>query len=194
MLEEVVESLRGLECLWFIAGGWAISNRVGRQFREHPDVDIGVLRADQLVVQNFLKGWKWTKSLDQVSSPWVEGDYLEKPTFETHATRNELKIEFLLHDTESGHWIFRRNPLVTLPVNELCRKAERGVTFLSPAVALLFKAKKPSATDQLDFEMARPYLLPQERSWLLRAIESTHPGHEWLTLLGEDGTLDVLKE
>ena len=33
MLEEVVESLRGLECLWFIAGGWAISNLVGRQFR-----------------------------------------------------------------------------------------------------------------------------------------------------------------
>ena len=44
---------------WWIAGGYAIEFAVGRRFREHGDVDVLVLRRDQLIVQEVLQDWEW---------------------------------------------------------------------------------------------------------------------------------------
>jgi hypothetical protein len=47
-LTAVREALAGYDGPWWIGGGWAIDLFVGSSPREHDDVDVVVLRRDQL--------------------------------------------------------------------------------------------------------------------------------------------------
>ena len=38
---------------WFVCGGWALDLFIGKQTREHHDLDIGIFRRDQLALQGF---------------------------------------------------------------------------------------------------------------------------------------------
>ncbi|WP_419893509.1 nucleotidyltransferase domain-containing protein [Oceanobacillus kimchii] len=33
---------------WFFAGGWAIDIFLGKETRDHPDIEIGIFREDQI--------------------------------------------------------------------------------------------------------------------------------------------------
>lgn len=41
---------------WWIAGGYAVELAVGRAFRDHADIDVLLLREDQLAAQRALAG------------------------------------------------------------------------------------------------------------------------------------------
>jgi hypothetical protein len=56
-LDEVVALMRRLAAPWWVAGGYAIELAVGHRYREHADVDIALLRRDQLAVRRLLDGW-----------------------------------------------------------------------------------------------------------------------------------------
>ncbi|CAI7977465.1 hypothetical protein FRAHR75_350031 [Frankia sp. Hr75.2] len=58
-LAEVASIFAAFPAPWWIAGGYAIELAVGNQFREHSDIDVAVLRRDQLAVQRVLVGWEW---------------------------------------------------------------------------------------------------------------------------------------
>ena len=40
---------------WFIAGGWAIDLFLGKETREHKDIEIAIFRKDQLNLKTYLK-------------------------------------------------------------------------------------------------------------------------------------------
>ena len=54
---EVATFFAALDVPWWIAGGWAIDLFVGRQTREHEDIDILILRRDQHAVRALLESW-----------------------------------------------------------------------------------------------------------------------------------------
>jgi hypothetical protein len=58
-LAEVTSLLSRLQCPWWIAGGYAIELAVGHPVREHGDIDVMMLRRDQLALQHILPGWQW---------------------------------------------------------------------------------------------------------------------------------------
>ena len=43
--------------------------------------------------------------------------------------------------------------------------------------------KHLEARDRIDFDNAIPTLSEEARRWLRDAIETTHPGHQWLNIL-----------
>lgn len=55
-LGEVSAAMEGLGCPWWLAGGWAIDLHIGYVTRVHEDIDVLVLREDQLRVQQHLAG------------------------------------------------------------------------------------------------------------------------------------------
>jgi hypothetical protein len=73
-----VQSIFGcLDVPWWVAGGYAIELAVGRPFRVHSDIDILLLRRDQLAVQHALAGWEWwAADPPGVLRPWAPGEYL----------------------------------------------------------------------------------------------------------------------
>jgi len=184
---EVTALLREFRRPWYVAGGWAIDLFLGRETREHEDVDIAILREDQAELRTHLPTWAFEKVVEGTRTPWIEGEWLNPPVHEAQATRNggsPSRLEILLNESSDGMWRFRRNVAITRPLDRIGMRSSAGVPFLAPEIVLLFKAKAPAAKDTRDFESVRTALDAQPRQWLRGALEAVHPGHPWLWRLG----------
>ena len=69
----------GFDAPWWIAGGWAIDLFLGRQTREHGDIDLAMLRSDQDRLARYLADWDVHVAHDGVLTPWAAGDWLASP-------------------------------------------------------------------------------------------------------------------
>src|SRR6202041_499078 len=56
--EDAASWFSSLTVPWWIAGGWALHLFLGRQFREHGDFDVGVLRRDFPQLRAALSNWE----------------------------------------------------------------------------------------------------------------------------------------
>jgi hypothetical protein len=54
---------------------------------------------------------------------------------------------------------------------------------------LLFTAKHLRRKDDADSEQLLPHLEPAARAWLAEALARAHPGHAWLSRLGDPSVL-----
>jgi hypothetical protein len=181
-LDEAVALLDDFPARWWIAGGWALELFVGRPIREHEDVDVLVLRSEQLAVQEHLHGWDLRIAHRGRLEPWRMGEPFELPRHSVWARRDPndpWQIQFLLGEDDRGVWRYRRDPEVTLPVSELGLLSPQGIPFIRPELILLFKAKEPRERDETDFRAVLPALdaaargrlrdwLPPEHPWLRR--------------------------
>lgn len=82
-------------------------------------------------------------------------------------------------------WSYKRQPALRLPRTEAIRIDATGISYLAPALVLLFKAKYMREKDRDDFSRSAPKLQPREMLDLIRWLEATHPGHSWIASLDE---------
>ena len=165
-------ALVALRAPWWIAGGWALDLFLGRQTREHEDIDVALLRRDQLALRAHLRDWDL-----RVATP-EGGDHRRGARIRTAQPVAAWTCEFLLQEERDHCWAFRRNLAVTRPLDAIWQ--QRGeVRFLRPGVVLLFKAKQPTPKDEQDFETVLPSLPASERQWLIAALDLAHPQHPW---------------
>jgi hypothetical protein len=160
---------------WWVAGGWAIDLLLGHQTREHGDLDLLVLRRDQAPVREELRDWD-VHAADPPGSLrlWPVGETLPPAVHDVWA------VQLMIDDTEGEDWLFRRDNSVRRPVQSLAGRASTArMTVLSPDVQLLYKSKGLRDKDIADFEAVRPYLSPDERTWLRTALNTVAPGHPW---------------
>jgi hypothetical protein len=185
-VEEVAALLGGLPVRWWIAGGQAIDLFVGSSTRQHQDVDVAVLRPDQLTVQTHLDGWDLRVAHDGHLTQWAPGQLLASHEHGIWARPNPAspwRLELLVDDVSDGQWAYRRNPAVRLPLDRLGRTTASGVPYLRPEVVLLYKAKRPQPPDEHDAAVAIPRLSQSQRAWLAAAIAKDTRDHHWLPLL-----------
>ncbi|MEY8192214.1 nucleotidyltransferase domain-containing protein [Peribacillus simplex] len=55
--QSITSLMSGFNKTWFFAGGWAIDLFIGRETREHQDIEIALFREDQLYLKEYLKEW-----------------------------------------------------------------------------------------------------------------------------------------
>jgi hypothetical protein len=185
-VKEVAALLDDLPARWWIAGGWAIDLFVGAATRDHQDVDVAVLRLDQLAVQAHLDGWDLRVAHNGRLTPWAAGQLLgahEHGIWARPTPASPWRLELLVDDAVDRQWVYRRNPAVRLPLELLGRTTSTGIPYLRPEVVLLYKAKRPRATDEQDASMVIPRLSSTARGWLAAAIAKETPDHHWLQLL-----------
>ena len=164
---------------WWVAGGWAIDLHLGRQHRPHKDVDIAVLRRDQQQLRSCFHDWSFQKVVSGVVDPWLPNEVLQLPIHEVHAERNTEHLEFLFNETKDDVWVFRRNPSISMPLEQASRRSAEGTPYLCPEIVLLYKAKTPREHDTEDFNRACGTLNAEAKQWLATALNTCHPGHEW---------------
>jgi hypothetical protein len=178
--------MAGFPHLWGICGGWAIDLFLGRVTRPHKDVEIAVLRRDQLALQSCLaqRGWTMQKAADSKLIPWPEGEKIELPVHSIWCKNPQHKpdfLEVLLNEATETHFIFRRKQSVTLELERAFRQTHEGLRILAPEIVLLYEAKQTSRQEYAaDFRNTLPHLDPAQRPWLKDALSKAHPGHEWL--------------
>lgn len=191
---KVAALLAGFTRPWFIAGGWAIDLYLGRVTREHRDIEIAILRADQAAVREHFRAWHFYKAMrGQGLQPWPEGEWLELPIHEIHAWHPTgdpptlpSTLEILLNEADGDRWRFRRNLAISRPLQEISLSSKQGIPILSPEIVLLYKAMGPRPFDEADFSNVLDRLDAECHSWLRRAIDVCYPGHPWLAALGHD--------
>jgi hypothetical protein len=175
--------LAGFSGSWWVAGGWALDLHIAAAHRSHQDVDIAVLRRDQLELQRYLTGWSLCKVVGGKQLPWLPGEQLALPVHQIEARKDDDRLEFLLNEVTADRWMFRRDERISLPLHLLGVRSPHGIPYLCPQVVLLYKAKEPRPIDHDDFARALPTLDDAARTWLAQALAICHPGHEWLSKL-----------
>ena len=186
-LEEAAALMDGFPVPWWVAAGWAIELHVGRQIREHSDVDILVLRDDQEAIRAQLPGWDVQIARGGRLEPWPEGTRVELPRSGLWARSDPdgpWQLQFLLAEREGDTWWFRRDPRIRLPLGEIGLRSPGGIPYLRPEVTLLFKSKDPRERDETDLAAVLPLLEGAARN---RLAEWLPPDHPWRNrILGRD--------
>jgi|SRR5712664_3858909 len=186
-IAELSALMLGAPFRWCLAGGMAIDRVLGRVTREHDDLDIGVFRNDMGLVRAWLARWElWCagspgSGLNRLK---IEDD-LPHDIHGIWCRRQESgpwSLEILIEESTNQDWLYRRNHLVTLPLDEVMEGAE-GVPVMAPEVVLLYKAESPRERDRVDFSAALPLLSVRKREWLRFALSEAHPACPWLAEL-----------
>lgn len=170
---------------WFIAGGWAIDLFLGKETRDHNDIEIGIFREDQIELKQYLRNWEFKKVLQGEFTSW-HSEYLELPIHEIQAINNVKKceLEILLNESDDENWKFRRDITIFYPLASVLRYSDTGIPYLAPEIVLLYKVKNTREKDHKDFLSVKDVLDTKQKNWLIQAIKIHEPKHEWLQFLG----------
>jgi hypothetical protein len=166
---------------YWVAGGWAVDLRVGRQRREHTDLDILVLLADLGTFAEVFAGRTVTVTDHRGGGtwPWDPAKALE-PGRHTLAFADEPGLEILLGLHEGDDWVFHRGQSTRRSFAAITRTTARGVPYLSPEVVLRLKSREPREKDQADFDDLVDLLTTEQVAWLLPRLGWVDaPEHPW---------------
>jgi hypothetical protein len=193
---DIAQLLAAFDRPWWVAGGWAIDLALGRETRTHADMDIALLRGDEVAVHRLLPDWEFHIAHDGAFILWDGDAPLALPMHQFWVRRDPAgpwDFEVLLEDhDDAGRWHYRRDSQVTLPLDRF-GAASDGIPHVALEVALLYKAKGQEveqsdapvwrAKNAEDFESALPALDAAQRAWLAEAVGATSPEHPWLARL-----------
>jgi hypothetical protein len=183
-VDKVVDLLWPSQIPWWVAGGWAIDLFLGRQTRKHDDIDILILRHDQLHIQKHLNEWELFKTNQPGLAPWERGEILSAPVNCFWARRDKdspWSFEVMLMDTEGDHWVYRREPTIRGHLSQIGLIDVEGVPYLRPEIQLLYKSSSNRSKDFDDLCNVLPELEPDSKSWLLCSLRKQHnESHPWI--------------
>lgn len=180
---EVRRMMAGYDRPWWIAGGWALDMFLGRKTRDHADVDVALLRSDQLEAQAHLRDWELYLASDGRLTPWVAGEPAPPDTGDVWCRPpggSAWAFQLMLDPGTPERWASKRSPLIGLPMDVAVRRTGDGLPYLAPEAQLLMKAKGLRPKDEADFDVVLPALDEGQRTWLREALTRAHPDHPWL--------------
>lgn len=173
---------------WWIAGGWAIEYFVGDSFRGHDDIDILILRKDQLDFQKALDGWEI-----YVSDPpgqlrtWNKDEVLPLSSHDIWCRKDshsDWALQFMLMDSKDEICFFRRDHSIFFSLDEITLNTTKDIPYLAPHVQLLYKSKSLREKDELDFQKTNALLSDDQREWLKGMLNKLYANnHPWISKL-----------
>ena len=190
-VEEISKIFSNIPMTWCIAGGWALDLHLGYKSRQHHDIDVFIMRDEQLTAYGHLKkNWVLYKAQGGNLTIWEEEDFLNAPDDDIWVSKNEKSpwaFQIMLVDSEKGNWVYKRENSITRKLDEIFLKTSEGIPYLKPEIQLLYKGGVPNIRekDEQDFHTLLPSLSIQEKIWLKTALEKQFQGkHRWIKYLG----------
>ena len=194
---------------WALCGGWAIDAWLGRQTRDHGDVDICVFIQDQRALFDHLAGWQLVahgpNAPVDTNEPWdgrrldlpihIHGrlDVGEAPPDGVLTPQQGFSLDIQFGDRSGDEWILSMQPRISLPLQNGVQQSPWGLPTAVPEVLLFFKATAYFGVeeqmtggrfqDEPDFLALLPHLTEEQRRWLRESIALHHPDHPWLSQL-----------
>ena len=182
-LKAIAAPLEDVFAVWGFGGGWAIDGTVGEVTREHHDVDMCILREDLAEWRDVWPEALWYKVVDGREVELGADEVPELPVHELRVKDGARDLEILLLETDGDDWVYRRDARVKMPVEEVFVAGPERLSFLNPAIALLFKSQNIRDKDMKDFKAVLPFLSEFERQWLLLALKTVYGTHIWMDAL-----------
>ncbi|HET6296653.1 MAG TPA: hypothetical protein VFG33_24920 [Kribbella sp.] len=181
--EEAKEFFDGLGHPWWITGGWSIEAFTGVP-RHHEDLDVSTWRKVVPELVRHATGryhvWAAGEGIRPLSfDDPVMPDTAEQVWLREHALA-PWRFDVQLNPDRDGRWVFRRDPSMDFDLDEITWVAPDGIRYLTPEMALAYKAKLARPKDHRDLAVTLPLLPTSKRTWLADMIDHLHPGHAWL--------------
>ncbi|GAB6927262.1 hypothetical protein JCM10914A_12450 [Paenibacillus sp. JCM 10914] len=190
---EIVHIFNDIPAQWYIAGGWALDLYLGQQSREHSDIDITILREEQTIVYEKLSSeWTLYKAHHGKLSLWEKGEHLDivGDVWVSRDCKSPFAFQLMLVDTEQEQWIYKRQPAIRRPLDDILLTTASGVPYLKPEIQLLYKGggSQVRPKDEQDLMTVLPILNEQAKEWLRYALNEQFPeGHPWVTQINNSG-------
>ncbi len=184
---EAAAVLAGCRVPWAVAAGWAIDLHLGRQTREHSDLEIAIPRSMFGTYRRHLNGFELylagsgrvrRLAADREPGPDTHQVWVCEPAVPA------WRLDTFLEPSDELTWVFRRDTRIRVPMRDALVHTGSGIPYLRPEIVLLMKAKHTREKDEADLAVTLPTLDHRARSWLTDAIAKVHPGHPWLGRIG----------
>ena len=173
--------LAGVAAPWCVAAGWAVDLHVGRQTREHEDLEIAVPEAHFAEIAGRFPELAFYAAGDGGVVPATpEAMATVHQTWALDTAAELWRFDVFREPHDGDLWISRRSKTLRRPYAEIVRRSSEGIPYLAPDVVLLFKAKHQRPKDEADYATLSPLLTAAERAWLNDALAVVHPGHPWI--------------
>ncbi|MFH8562131.1 nucleotidyltransferase domain-containing protein [Streptomyces sp. NPDC017988] len=179
---EVARRLAGVRTPWYVAAGWALDLFLGRQTRDHGDIEIAIPDASFPEVRQHFPGYVF----DAAGSGRIWENATPEVLAAVHQTwlRDPATGKYLLDVFREPHdgdtWIYRRDEKIRLPYSDIIHHTRDRIPYLAPELVLLFKAKHARRKDQRDFDAILPHMTRAQHETLAELLARVHPGHPWL--------------
>ncbi len=177
-IDEVSRMLTPLGLRWWFAGGHALELHVGRSWRDHADIDVGICRRDVRLLAPLLDAWRIDVAADGNLTRWT-GQPLDAATNENNLwigrRGGAWALDVLIGDGDDERWIFRRDPSLSLPWDEVVMVASTGERYLAAWLQLLFKSRGNRDKDHVDATVVIPTLRHDHRTLLSSWLPTDHP-------------------
>jgi hypothetical protein len=171
---------------WCIAGGWALDLYFGKQLRKHDDIDVIILREEQLTAFQYLtKGWQLYKAEKGKLALWEEGELLTvtKDIWVSKDSNSSWAFQIMLIDTNQESWVYGREKSIYSPIKDIMAMTEEGIPYLKPEIQLLYKggSSEIRVKDHNDFLTVFPSLTSRAKKWLKASLKRQFPeSHIWV--------------
>ncbi len=194
----VAEIMSSFPAPWALCGGWAIDAWLGRQTREHQDVDVIVFVQDRQELFEHLSGWQlvahgpdWAGGTERWDGRPVglpghihgrpdTGEPMPGPD-EPDLNPFGFYLDIQLNDRSGDDWLLCGSPRISVPLDSSVRESPWGLPAVAPEVLLFYKSLDLRRRDKLDFAALLPELSSEQRDWLRETISLM--GHPWLAPL-----------
>ncbi len=170
---------------WWLAGGHALELHLGRTWRSHGDIDIGIIRAEAPQLHDLLYDWEIHLASDGVLTPWdgrpVDGELADVVNLWCRpAPDAPWALDILIGEGNGSEWIYKRDPSVRRAWSDTVLYTPEGVPYLAPEIQLLFKSRSGRPKDDNDAAAVIPALTADRRTWLANQLPADH---EWQTTI-----------
>jgi len=184
--EQLAAKLSGVRADWYVVGGWALDLWLGKQTRNHEDLEFAVSPKTAPQVASCLSELQF---FEAKSGKLVDYDPTHPIPYECWqfwgADREHRcwRVDMMMERGTDDTWIYKRDPRLQQPRYRAIRTSKSGIRYLAPANVLLFKAKQCRPKDQRDFDTCLPKLSGHDRACLREWLQMCHPNHKWLDQL-----------
>lgn len=184
-VDEVAAILEAAPFRWWICGGLSLEMYAGQQWRDHEDLDIGLVRSQGPDVHAFLSPqWDLWVAAGGTLRPWsgspLDAGCNENNVWVREGPGSPWRLDLTVGSGSDEEWIYRRNEAVRRPWEEAISLTDDGIPYLAPEIQLLFKSKDPKPKDDLDAETVFPMLEEGGRAFLDETLDAGHAWRAWM--------------
>lgn len=169
---------------WWFTGGHALELHLGSTWRDHDDVDVGILRSDVPAFAAALDEWDVQLAaagrLHPLPSRPLRVDRHENNLWVRRRPSDPWSLDVVVSEGGGTSWVYRRRPEIRVPWADAVLTGPEGTPYLAPELQLLFKAVDRREKDDVDAAVVIPRLDGARRSRLSGWIGPEHP---WQGLL-----------
>jgi len=171
---------------WYVAGGWAVDLWLGRQTRDHEDIELAIDRTDFPAWRAQFAGFALYdagRGRLRRLGPGDGPDPRHHQVWLCDPAARAWRMDTFLEERPYGWWTCHWLPLVRHPMSLAVTRTAAGIPYLRPELVLLGKAKDRRPKDEADLRALLPTLDSDARDRLRAGLVTADEAHPWLSLV-----------